>query len=88
MTFLPSYFECAQQQHETFCEDKTFTVAMEGESSNGLDGPSSSDIGRFVSLTNVPEQQAAFFLEATNGNFDRAIEMFYGRRFLIISFYS
>lgn len=53
---------------------------MEGQSSNGLDGPSSSDIGRFMSLTNVPEQQAAFFLEATNGNFDRAIEMFYGRR--------
>lgn len=53
---------------------------MEGSSSNGYDGASSSDVGRFVSLTNAPEEQAAFFLEATNGDFDRAIEMYYGER--------
>lgn len=52
---------------------------MEAGSSNGVEGSSSSDVGRFVSLTNAPEEQAAFFLEATNGNFDRAIEMFYGK---------
>ena len=43
------------------------------------DGPSSSTVGHFVSLTGCPENQAEFFLEATNGNFDQAVEMYYGK---------
>ena len=41
-------------------------------------GASSSDVAHFVSLTSCPVEQAAFFLEATNGNLDQAIEMYYG----------
>lgn len=36
------------------------------------------DVSRFVSLTNCPADQAQFYLEANNGNFDRAIAMYYG----------
>lgn len=42
------------------------------------DGASSSDVAHFASLTSCPVQQAAFFLEATNGKFDEAVEMYYG----------
>lgn len=45
----------------------------------GADGASSSDVAHFVSLTSCPVEQAAFFLEATNGNFDQAVEMYYGK---------
>ena len=52
---------------------------MESSSSPaGEDGASSSDVAHFVSLTSCPVEQAAFFLEATNGNFDQAVEMYYG----------
>ena len=56
-------------------------VAVTMESSSYADGEeaaSSSDVAHFVSLTSCPVDQAAFFLEATNGNFDQAIEMYYG----------
>lgn len=36
------------------------------------------DVSRFVSLTNCPADQAQFYLEANNGNFDGAVAMFYG----------
>ena len=42
------------------------------------DGASSSDVAHFVSLTSCPVDQATFFLEATNGNLDQAVEMYYG----------
>ena len=42
------------------------------------DGASSSHVAHFVSLTSCPVEQAAFFLEATNGKFDEAVEMYYG----------
>ena len=45
--------------------------------SEGLMGVS-TDVERFVSLTACPAEEAAFFLEANNGNFDHALEMFYG----------
>jgi hypothetical protein len=43
-----------------------------------MDSPSSSTVGRFVSLTGCSDDQAEFFLEAANGNFDQALEMYYG----------
>ncbi len=43
------------------------------------DAASSSDVAHFVSLTNCPMDQATFFLEASNGNMDQALEMYYGK---------
>ena len=52
---------------------------MESSSyADGEEAASSSDVAHFVSLTSCPVDQAAFFLEATNGKFDQAIEMYYG----------
>ncbi len=47
-------------------------------SSSPEDGAHSSDVAHFVALTSCPVEQAAFFLEATNGNFSQAVEMYYG----------
>ena len=52
---------------------------MTGNSmSDDADAASSSDVAHFVSLTNCPMDQATFFLEASNGNMDQALEMYYG----------
>ena len=52
---------------------------MTGNSmSDDADAASSSDIAHFVSLTDCPMDQATFFLEASNGNMEQALEMYYG----------
>jgi hypothetical protein len=74
---------CSHELHPALSlfrtHNKSLIRIMEADYENGaFKGVSSSDVGRFVSLTACPSDQAAFFLEANNGDFDRALEMFYG----------
>ena len=61
------------------CKFVLCIVKMDTEyKSDGLKEVSTSDVERFVSLTACPAGEAAFFLEANNGDFNHALEMFYG----------
>ena len=65
--------------HSRETRSLTYPVTMDAEYRNdGFKGVSTSDVERFVSLTTCPKEQAAFFLEANNGDFEHALEMFYG----------
>jgi hypothetical protein len=37
------------------------------------------DMARFVALTGSSTDQAAFMLEATHGNFEQAVQMYFGK---------
>ena len=38
----------------------------------------SEEVARFVAIANCPANQAHFFLQATDGNFDRALTLYFG----------
>lgn len=38
----------------------------------------SEEVARFVAIANCPADQAHFFLQATDGNFDRALTLYFG----------
>lgn len=44
----------------------------------GLPEVDSEEVARFVAVANCPADQAHFFLQATGGNFDRALTLYFG----------
>ena len=52
-------------------------------SMEGTPGPSHTEeqstlIARFVAVTDCPEAEAQFYLDATGSDFDRAVSLYYG----------
>ena len=44
----------------------------------GLPEVDAEEVARFVAIANCPADQAHFFLQATDGNFDRALTLYFG----------
>ncbi len=44
----------------------------------GLAEVDREEVARFVGIANCPSDQAQFFLQATDGNFDRALALYFG----------
>lgn len=53
---------------------REFSTVLAGD----LDGYSDSTVAEFCSVTSCAPEQARFFLEASNGQFDRAVSMYFG----------
>jgi len=64
---------CAQDTKELWCWVRARPSArLRAMAAN------SQDVENFVAIANCPADQALFFLQATDGNFDRALALYFG----------